>query len=62
MSSGHRESVPWRSAATGVAQYETVALWTNLPTVSRMVDEFPPLGIAILVGLAIHFYAPRRVR
>lgn len=57
-----RESAPWRAAATGLAQYETVALWSNLPTVTRLVHKYPPLGAAILVGLAIHFYAPHRIK
>lgn len=55
-----REPAQWRAAVTAAAQYESVALWTPLPTVTRMVDKYPPLGVAILIGLAIHFYAPRR--
>lgn len=59
MSAGERESPLWRAAATAVAQYETAALWTNLPTITRGVHRHPLFGAAILAGLAIHFYAPK---
>ena len=55
-----RESAPIRAVASGVFTYELVALWTNLPTITRLNQVFPPLGAAIVVGLAVHFYAPPR--
>ena len=55
-----REPAPIRMVATAIAEYEAVALWTNLPTITRMNEKWPPLGVAILVVLAIHFYPIRR--
>lgn len=54
-----RESARWRTAASTVALYELVALWTDLPTITRGVHRHPLFGAAILAGLAVHFYAPK---
>lgn len=57
-----RERAPWRVAVTSMAQYESVALWSPLPSITHMVDERPPLGFAILAILTWHFYGPRHRR
>lgn len=51
-----REPAPVRMVATAIAEYEAVALWTNLPTVTRMNEKCPLVGLSILIGLTLHFY------
>lgn len=50
-----RESELVRTAATLVAVYEIVALWTDLPTVTRLCHLHPAMAGAIVGGLAVHF-------
>lgn len=51
-----RESAPVRAMATTVAAYEIIALWTDLPTITRLKDKYPPLGAAIVGVVVVHFY------
>lgn len=45
-----------RAAVEIVCLYEVVALATRrLPSVSRLARRYPPVGAAVLAGLAWHF-------
>lgn len=49
-----------RLLVTGICLYEVAALWTDLPTVTRMVHTKPWLAAPILAALAVHFIPPER--